>query len=110
MTRSRPFTWLAAALFALAALVHIYRLFTHFQIIIGSHSIPDWGSYVGIVVGAFLVWMLWAEARGVVWGGWREVWRGPGAEGDDRPLDVEAEQHHVAVLDDIILAFRAELP
>lgn len=64
MNRSRPFTWVAAAIFALAALVHIYRLFTHFQIIIGSHVIPEWCSYVAIVVAAFLSWMLCREARG----------------------------------------------
>jgi len=40
MTRSKPFTWIAAALFALGAIVHIYRLFTHFQVVIGSHTIP----------------------------------------------------------------------
>jgi hypothetical protein len=64
MTRSRPFTWIVAALFALAALLHIYRLITHFQIIIGSHVIPMWCSYVAIVVAAFLSWMLCREARG----------------------------------------------
>ena len=40
MTRSRPFTWIAAAIFALMALVHLYRLFTHFRIVVGSHEIP----------------------------------------------------------------------
>jgi protein-S-isoprenylcysteine O-methyltransferase Ste14 len=64
MTRSKPFTWIAAALFALMALVHVIRVFTHFQIILGSHAIPDWVSYVAIVVAAFLSWMLCREARG----------------------------------------------
>jgi hypothetical protein len=64
MNRSRPFTWIASAIFALAVIVHIYRLFTHFQIIIGSHAIPEWCSYVAIVVAAFLSWMLCREARG----------------------------------------------
>jgi MFS superfamily sulfate permease-like transporter len=64
MARSRPFTWLAAAIFALVALVHIIRLFTHFQVIFGSHTIPEWVSYVAIVVAAFLSWMLCREARG----------------------------------------------
>jgi len=52
---NRPFTWIASAIFALMALVHIYRLFTHFQIIVGPHAIPEWVSYVAIVV---------TEARG----------------------------------------------
>ena len=61
---ARPFTWIASAIFALMALVHIYRLFTHFQIVIGSHLIPESLSYVAIVVTAGLSWMLCREARG----------------------------------------------
>ena len=61
---NRPFTWIASAIFALMALVHIYRLFTHFQIIVGPHAIPEWVSYVAIVVTAGLSWMLCREARG----------------------------------------------
>ena len=61
---SRPFTWIASAIFALMALVHVYRLFTHFQIIIGSHTIPLWCSYIGVIVPAILSWMLCREARG----------------------------------------------
>jgi hypothetical protein len=64
MGRPRPFTWIAAAIFALMALVHILRLFTGFQVIVGNHSIPMWCSWVGIVVPAFLSWMLCREARG----------------------------------------------
>jgi hypothetical protein len=64
MTRSKPFTWIAATIFALMALVHIVRLFTHFQIIVGSHEIPQWVSFVGIIVPAGLSWMLCREARG----------------------------------------------
>jgi hypothetical protein len=61
---SRPFTWIASAIFALMALVHIYRLFAHFEIVIGSHRIPESVSYVAIVVTAGLSWMLCREARG----------------------------------------------
>ncbi|NUR44621.1 MAG: hypothetical protein HOP91_00470 [Sphingomonas sp.] len=61
---SRPFTWIASAFFAVGALVHLYRLFTHFQVVIGSHTIPMWCSYVGVVVGAVMSWMLCREARG----------------------------------------------
>ena len=64
MTQSRTFTWIAAAIFALMALVHILRLFTHFQIIVGSHTIPQWVSIVGVVITAGLSWMLCREARG----------------------------------------------
>jgi hypothetical protein len=64
MNRSTPFTWIAAAIFALMALVHIIRLFTNFQIIVGTHSIPMWVSVVAAVVTAGLSWMLCREARG----------------------------------------------
>jgi len=64
MKRSKPFTWIAAALFALAAIVHIIRLFTKFNVVLGTHNIPMWCSYVAIVVAAFLSWMLCREARG----------------------------------------------
>lgn len=64
MTRSKPFTWIAAAIFAVMALIHVYRLVTHFQIILGSHTIPMWVSYVGVIIPALLSWMLCREARG----------------------------------------------
>jgi len=60
---TRPFTWIASAIFAVMALVHVYRLFAHFQVIIGSHPIPMWVSYVAIVVTGVLSWMLCREAR-----------------------------------------------
>jgi len=61
---ARPFTWIASAIFALMAIVHIYRLITHFQVVIGSHPIPMWVSYIGVVIPAVLSWMLCREARG----------------------------------------------
>ncbi|HEY4070176.1 MAG TPA: hypothetical protein VGM04_01295 [Sphingomicrobium sp.] len=63
-TRSKPFTWIAATIFALFALIHIVRLVTHFQVTLGNHVVPEWVSYVAIVVAALLSWMLCREARG----------------------------------------------
>jgi hypothetical protein len=63
MTRSRPFTLIAAIFFGLAALLHIYRLFTHFQVVAGSHEIPVSLSYVAIVVAAILSYGLYRESR-----------------------------------------------
>ena len=60
---SRPFTTIAALIFACIALIHVYRLLTDFQIILGSHTIPMWMSYVGILVPGFLAIMLFREAR-----------------------------------------------
>ena len=61
---TRPFTWIASAIFALMALLHIYRLITHFQIVLGSHTIPKWVSSVALVIAGGLSWMLCREARG----------------------------------------------
>jgi Na+-driven multidrug efflux pump len=64
MTRTKPFTLIAALLFLLAALVHIYRLFTHFQVVVGNHTIPQSASYVAIVVGLIMAYGLHRESRG----------------------------------------------
>ena len=63
MSRSRPFTLIAALIFAIIALLHIYRLFTHFQVVLGNHEIPMTLSYVAIVVAAILAWGLYKESR-----------------------------------------------
>ena len=64
MNRSRPFTWIAAAIFALMAVIHIYRIVSPFEIHVGSATIPMWVSIVAAIVTAFLSWMLCREARG----------------------------------------------
>jgi len=60
---TRPFTLIAALIFALMALIHVYRLFTDFQVVIGSHVIPMWASYVAIVVAGGLAIGLYRESR-----------------------------------------------
>jgi len=60
---NRPITMLAAIIFALMALAHVYRLVTHFQIIIGSHTIPETASYAAIVVTGLLAFGLFRDAR-----------------------------------------------
>jgi hypothetical protein len=48
----------AGVVFLLAALVHMTRLFTHFQIILGNHMIPTSASLFGFIVALFLsIWM-----------------------------------------------------
>jgi hypothetical protein len=61
---SRPFTWIASAIFAVMALVHVYRLVRPFDVTIGSCHLPMWLSGVAAVVTAALSWMLCREARG----------------------------------------------
>lgn len=59
----KPFTMIAAIIFGLMALLHVYRLITHFQVIVGSHTIPYEISWVGLAITALLSWGLFREAR-----------------------------------------------
>ena len=59
----KPFTTVAAIIFALMVLLHAYRLATDFQLIVGSHAIPYAVSWVGLAVAALLSWGLFREAR-----------------------------------------------
>ena len=63
MTARRPFTLIAAMLFAIMAAAHVYRLATDFQITIGTHSIPIGLSWVATALLALLAIMLFREAK-----------------------------------------------
>ncbi|HMI41788.1 MAG TPA: hypothetical protein VK485_11220 [Sphingomicrobium sp.] len=63
MTGYRPFTLLAAIIFGLMALVHIYRIVTHFQVIVGSHAFPQSVSWIALFVAGALSIMLFREAK-----------------------------------------------
>ena len=63
MRQSRPFTMIAAIIFALMALVHLYRLVTHSQIVLGSHPIPEWVSIIAMLITGLLAVMLYRESR-----------------------------------------------
>ena len=60
---TRPFTLVAAFIFGLMALVHVYRIMTHFQLIVGSHTIGQGLSWIGVIVAAVLSFGLFREAR-----------------------------------------------
>lgn len=59
----RPFTTIAAVIFALMALLHAYRLATHFQLIVGSHTIAQGLSWVAVVLTGALSYGLFREAK-----------------------------------------------
>ena len=63
MSTLKPFTLIAVAIFALMALVHIYRIATDFQIVVGTHTLPMAVSYIGLVVTAIMSVMLYAESQ-----------------------------------------------
>jgi hypothetical protein len=60
---TRPFTTIAAIIFAIMALLHIYRLFTNFLVLFGSHVIPGTASYGGVVIAGALAIGLFRESR-----------------------------------------------
>jgi hypothetical protein len=59
----KPFTTLAVLIFALVAVVHVFRLIRGIQIIFGSHTIPMWTSVVGAIAAGLLAIMVWRESR-----------------------------------------------
>lgn len=63
MTTNRPFTLLAAAIFAAMALAHLYRIVTHYQIILGSHMVPLSASWIAIAITGLLAVMLYRESQ-----------------------------------------------
>jgi hypothetical protein len=63
MTTNKPFTMLAALIFLVMAVAHAYRIVTHFQIILGSHTIALAISWVAILVTLVMAWGLYREAR-----------------------------------------------
>jgi hypothetical protein len=60
---NKPFTMLAVVIFAVIALLHAYRLVTHFHVVLGSHDIPMWVSYVGVLIPALLAFMIYRESK-----------------------------------------------
>ena len=49
---------ISAIIFSLVALLHCVRLLTHWSLQIGAMTIPFWGSWLAVLVGATL--SIWA--------------------------------------------------
>jgi hypothetical protein len=58
-----PFTKLGAALFALIALAHFYRIVRPFEIVVAGSAVPQSASIVGLIIAGVLAFMLWRESR-----------------------------------------------
>ncbi len=59
----KPFTTLAAIVFALLATVHLLRFIQSWPVSINGIAIPVWLSAVAFVLTALLSVMLWREGR-----------------------------------------------
>ncbi len=59
----KPFSTMAAVVFALVALVQLLRFVLGWQVVVNGVSIPLWASAVAFVVATGLAAMVWREAR-----------------------------------------------
>jgi hypothetical protein len=59
----KPFTTIAAVIFVLMALVHIFRLAFGWEVTIQGSVIPMWVSALGVILAGGLAVMLWRESR-----------------------------------------------
>ncbi len=59
----KPFTTIAAVIFALVALVHILRVFLGWEVTVSGMAVPMWASVAGLVIATGLAVMLLREAR-----------------------------------------------
>ncbi len=59
----KPFTAIAAVIFVLMALVHVFRLAFGWEITIQGSVVPMWVSVLGAVIAGGLAFMLWRESR-----------------------------------------------
>lgn len=59
----KPFTTLAIFVFALIALAHLYRLIRPFEVVVHGCVVPQWASWLGLIVAAALALMLRRESR-----------------------------------------------
>ena len=63
MGSRKPFTTIAAIIFAIMALAHLYRLVRPFEVMIGPCTLPQWASIGALVVTGGLSWMLLSESK-----------------------------------------------
>jgi hypothetical protein len=59
----RPFTSLAAIIFAVIALVHLLRLIYGWAVTIVGADVPSWISVLGLFIAGGLAAGLWWESR-----------------------------------------------
>ena len=59
----RPFTLLAAIIFAVIAFVHLLRLIYGWAVTIVGADVPTWTSVLGLLVAGGLAAGLWWESR-----------------------------------------------
>jgi Flp pilus assembly protein protease CpaA len=56
--KSKTTLTLATIVLIMASLVHLFKMLNNWELIIGSYTIPNWISIIGIVVPAILAFHL----------------------------------------------------
>ena len=59
----KPFSTLAAVVFAVVALVQLLRLVLGWSVVVNGVNIPLWASAISCLVAALLAAMVWREAH-----------------------------------------------
>ena len=59
----KPFTTIAVVIFSIIAVVHLLRLFFHWELTINGVIIPIWVSVPGFIITGALAIMLRREAK-----------------------------------------------
>ena len=59
----KPFTTVAAIIFAVIALVHLLRLMYGWVVNVAGGNLPMWTSVLGLVIAGVLAAGLWWESR-----------------------------------------------
>ena len=57
----KPFTTIAVGIFSLICLLHVVRLMTGLEVVVGGCVVPLWISVPGAIVTGGLAYMLWKE-------------------------------------------------
>ena len=59
----KPFTTVAAVVFSIIAVVHLLRLFFHWEVTVNGVIIPIWVSVPGFIIPGVLAIMIRQEAK-----------------------------------------------
>jgi len=59
----KPFTTVAVVIFSIIAVVHLLRLFFHWQVTVNGAIVPIWVSIPGFIITGVLAIMLLREAK-----------------------------------------------
>ena len=59
----KPFSKIAAVIFAIVALLHLARVILNLDLLVGDYKVPMWVSIVGSIIPLILSIGLWRESK-----------------------------------------------